>query len=416
MTPPSGDARAEDWLPVGQEPHPVGSITHLLVLKWSEVSLVCLPTGDIDAHTEPASGLYRNDTRYLSQLRFSFGGVSPMLLDAREVEHGLSAVFCNPTILAPTGQVVAAQTLTVRRKRVLTEGLSEMLVISNYGREAVDAELRLDFDADFHDIFEVRGFQRVQERAPVEAEVGKQSVTYRYLGGDGFERRTLVRFGRQPDRLTAKRAVFRLSLQPRELITFELNVMTERGFREYRYNEAAALVRRRQRSFLEESTQIVTDDERVNALINRSLLDLHALGGRIAGTPYIAAGSPWFDCLFGRDSLITGMELLAFRPELLAAALRILARYQATDMEPARDSEPGKIPHELRWGELANTGEVPFGRYYGSVDVTPLFIVALYAYWRWTGDEALVSELWPCVQQAYAWCVHATAQRPDGFL
>jgi len=405
-----------DWLPVGEEPQPVGSITHLLVLKGAETSLVSLPSGDVDAETEPASGLYHNDTRYLSRLRFTLGGLEPVLLDAREVEHGSTAVFCNPTLRTPNGQLVPAQTLIIRRKRVLIEGMLEVLSISNYGTEPVDVELRADFDADFRDIFEVRGFERTGPREPVTKDVGQRSVTFRYVGGDRIERRTLVRFGREPDRLTESRAVFRFTLQPRELVSIDVAVMTERGLSEYRFNEAVALVRQQQRTWLDESTQIITDDEGVNRLLTRSLLDVQALRGRVSGIEYIAAGAPWYDCLFGRDSLITGMEMLPFRPQTLAASLRVLAHYQATHTDPARDAQPGKIPHELRWGELANTGEVPFGQYYGSVDATALFIVAAYEYSRWTGDALLIRELWPNIQRAYEWCIRECQSNPHGFL
>ncbi|MGE5596049.1 MAG: glycogen debranching N-terminal domain-containing protein [Hyphomicrobiales bacterium] len=405
-----------DWLPVGEEPQPVGSITHLLVLRSDETSLLSRPDGDIDAATEPATGMYHKDTRYLSKLSFTFGGVPPTVLDARETEHGLSAIFTNPALKGPEGQTIPAQALTVRRRRVLIEGLLESFTISNYSQRTVGPELRIAFDADFADIFEVRGFERTQPRSPVKVEVESNAVHFSYTGSDAVTRTTSVRFHTTPERLTRDEAVFRVELEPRQTQTIEVEVCTERGLCERNFSAAATRVKRRQREWFNGLTRIETDDGAVNQVIERALLDIEALRDHVDGHEFIAAGVPWFDTLFGRDSLITGMELLAFCPQVLRASLKLLAKYQSDGYDRAKDAEPGKIPHELRWGELANTGEVPFGRYYGSVDVTPLYILAAFEYLRWTGDLELIRELWPHIERAMDWCVTTAAKGPRGFL
>lgn len=415
MTAPT-DAQVRDWLPVGQEPHPVGSITHLLVLRSDENSLVCTSSGNVDATTEPATGLYHHDTRHLSRLSISFAGVEPVLLDAQETEHGISAIFCNPTVEDSAGQVIPAQSLTMRRRRVLVERLVESVSVSNYGLQPVDAEVRIDFDADFHDIFEVRGYERRGSRGQVAVEPGPSQMRFRYPGADGKERTTTVRFRPQPDSLVDNRATFRFSLAPRQTAAIDLEVSVGAGKGERSLADASELVRQRQRAWLEGMTRVDSDDERFDALIRRSLLDVEALQGTHEDIEFTAAGVPWFDTLFGRDSLITGIELLAFKPRILGSALRLLAKYQATETDPARAEEPGKIPHELRWGELAGAGEVPFARYYGSVDATPLFILATNEYLRWTDDVALVRELWPNLEAALQWCTASPSVDSHGFL
>ncbi|MCC7363733.1 MAG: amylo-alpha-1,6-glucosidase [Dehalococcoidia bacterium] len=409
-------AGATEWLPIGQEPHPPGSITHLAVLRSDEHSLLSRADGQLDAASEPAAGLYHHDTRHLSRLRVTLGGLEPLVLDAHETEHGLSAIATNPPLISREGEAVPGQALTLRRRRVLVDVLFEALSVSNYGPRPLTVELRIEFDADFADIFEVRGYERTTPRGAITVERELSRVCFRYAGLDGVQRRTVIRFAIPPHRLSDRVAVFRLRLEPRQTAMVELDVSTATLPGDRRLADAANEVRRRQRAWLEGMTRIETDDDAVNDVLRRSLLDVEALQGTHQGMHYLAAGVPWFDTLFGRDSLISGIMLLAFRPELLASALELLAAYQATSHDPARESEPGKIPHELRWGEIANLGEVPFGRYYGSVDATPLFIVAAHEYLLWTGDTERVQGLWPNIEAAYRWCVESAARGPRGFL
>ncbi len=211
-------------------------------------------------------------------------------------------------------------------------------------------------------------------------------------------------------------AVFRLELSPRETREIDIEVCPDREPTGEPLQAANGRVQSSQHDWLNDVTHIETNDDTINEMLNRSLLDIHALQTQTGEDHYLAAGVPWFDTLFGRDSLIAGMEFIAFAPGVLREALLVLAKYQATETDPAHDATPGKIPHELRWGELANAGEVPFGRYYGSIDSTPLFIIAAWEYVRWTEDYGMLRRLWPHIQAAMEWCRTEIASGVRGFV
>ncbi len=404
------------WLPVGEEPQPSGNITHCVVLRNDGISSVSLPNGDIDASVEPSTGLYYRDTRYLSLFTFSFGAVSPVVLDATQTGQVLSAVFTNPAIRLATGNGgLPAQSLFVRRRRVISDRLREALSISNYSSEPQRVELRIRFGANFDDIFEVRGYARVSQPEPVQVAVDGHSATYRYRGTDGATRTSQLTFDPPPQRLLAGEAWYALALGPRETTTVEIQACPEERPVAQPLAEALVEIERQEQEWLEALASVDTDNEPLNAALRRSLLDIRSLLTRTGDDEYVAAGVPWFDTLFGRDSLITGIELLPFTAVVLRSALVGLARHQATATDPARDAAPGKIPHELRWGELAQAGEVPFGRYYGSIDATPLFVLAAYEYYTWTQDRGTIEQLWPAIDAAIAWCVSA-AEAGGGFL
>jgi len=404
------------WLPVGEEPHPTGNITHLSVLRNDGISVLSLPSGDIDARGEAATGMYARDTRHLSRLRFTFGGVPPILLDARQPETALSAIFTNPALRDSAGRTIPAQSLVVRRRRVISGGLIESLSVSNYSHGTLEVDLRVEFGADFKDIFEVRGYPRRTPAAPVRGRCEANCVVFRYQGADDVTRTTTVTFSETPVHLSTRDARFVITLGPRDTREFSIEVTIDGAAAGPSVLTATAEVQRQQREWLSAATHLETDRDDINALLRRSLLDIHALQTTTGTDDYLAAGVPWFDTLFGRDSLIAGMELLAFAPAVLRTTLLVLAKYQADEDDPAHDATPGKMPHELRWGELARAGEVPFGRYYGSVDGTPLFIVAAWEYFRWTNDRETLRQLWPNIQGAMWWCRDQMLVGPRGFV
>jgi glycogen debranching enzyme len=413
-------ARAEhdllqDWLPIGEEPQAAGSITHCKIQRSDGVSSVSLQSGDIDAAREPVTGIYCRDTRYISRLTFSLGGVIPTLLDTRQEPFALSAIFTNPHLLLADSSELPAQSLVLRRRRVLDGEPCETLSISNYRRTAVTVDLRIQIDADFRDIFEVRGFERTSRPPLVNAVVGADEIHYSCVGADHKRRAVQVRFAQRPDQIRDREVVYRIALKPRA--THEISISFAIEDAQVARGEGGHIRRRMDApAWLEGGARMVTDNASLNAALDGALLDILALQTWADGDQFTAAGVPWFDTLFGRDSLITGIQLAAIRPDVLRAALRVLARYQATDYERARDAEPGKIPHELRWGELAQAGEVPFGRYYGSVDATPLFLIAAEEYLRWTDDVAFIRELWPALTGAATWCRRKRSESPGRFL
>lgn len=404
------------WTPVGEEPQPPGSITDCAILRSDGISVVSLSSGEIDSNRHSATGMYRGDTRHLSRLTLSFGGVEPVLLDTREFEHALTAIYTNPGLdMTPgDGQRLPPQTLVVRRRRVVEGGaVAESLSLSNYSPGAVDFDLRVGLAADFEDIFVIRGLERQSPKPEVQSRIEDSCVCYTYDGTDGQRRTTVVQFDRQPRTLSDEEALFSIELQPRETAGIQIFVSTRVGVSPVSASDADRRARRQEQEWLHGLASIQTDNDAVNDALGRALMDIHALRTHLGDREYLAAGAPWFDTLFGRDSLIASMEMAPFTPELLRNSLGVLASYQADSTDPAHDATPGKIPHELRWGELASAGEVPFGQYYGSVDVTPLFIVAAHEYFRWTGDRETTEQLWPSICRAMAWCDEHAG---EGFL
>jgi len=417
--PPSMTSGANRWLPIGEEPLAPGSITHLAVVRGQGLSVLSLPSGEIDAQTESSSGLFYRDTRHLSRLAFSFGGVAPLLLDAGETDQSLSAIFTNLATRTdgPKPRIIPSNSLVARRRRVVDDALRESLTVSNYAHEPCDLALRIDFEADFEDIFVVRGVERVATRPEISTTIDSNSVYFAYRGLDGKVRTTTVMFSEPPAELERDHAVFLCPLEPGETRSIDLCVTVAGGdARPMPIALAARRVADDQDDFLARVTSIETDSQPLNRAMKRALIDIYSLETRTEDIEFTAAGVPWFDTLFGRDSLITGMQLAAFAPSLLGRTLRVLAGYQSTEVDDVHDAAPGKLPHELRWGELANLGEVPFGRYYGSVDVTPLFIVGACEYLRWSGDLATIRALWPNLQRAMDWCISEIKRDARGFL
>lgn len=404
----------ENWLPVGEEPLTTGSITECTILRRDGISVVALANGDIDTRRHPSTGMYHNDTRYLSTLTFSLSGIEPVLLDSAHAGQVHSAIFTNRAMVSPSGhEEVPARALVIRRRRLVMESLREALSLSNYSARTVRFDLRLELGTDFHDIFEVRGYERRGSRSAVQVDKRADGVTYTYEGADNLTRTCILQFSIPPLRLEATGAVFNIELEPRASITLDILVGVDAVPKAMPFAQVVAAAERADSTYLSSVTEIETDDERLNDALRRALLDIGSLWTDWNGNAYTAAGAPWFDALFGRDSLITGMLMLPCNPGLLRSTLLLLAKYQAEETDPANDASPGKIPHELRWGELARSGEVPFGRYYGSVDSTPLFLMAAGEYLDWTGDVDAIRELWPALLRAHHWCIDNSQ---DGWL
>lgn len=182
------------------------------------------------------------------------------------------------------------------------------------------------------------------------------------------------------------------------------------------YEEAEAAARAAQRDWLRKAARWRTDNALVNEVLEQSLRDMHMLLSDFGHGPMPSAGVPWYAVPFGRDSLIASMQLLSVRPDVMRSTLKTLAAWQGTRRDPRLDEEPGKIMHELRSGEMARTGEIPFTPYFGAVDATALFVIAAGEYWRWTGDRSFVQELMPAVRRAVAWLDVAASADEAGYI
>ena len=291
--------------------------------------------------------------------------------------------------------------------------LTDEIRLTNYGAVSVGFPVQIKLDAGFEDIFQVRGPEREQLGVPADPEVSNGGVVFRYEGADEVERSLAVRFDPSPAAIRDGAFVFAPQLAPGATWALRVRlVITERETSGGPYgidaldepaDRPSSTVSRQPPDWLRDRTIFASDSVLVDAVIERSLGDLRILQSVDAGETYFAAGVPWFVALFGRDSLITAIQVLAFDPDIAADTLRLLASRQGTRKDPWRDEEPGKILHELRVGEYARTGRIPHTPYYGSVDATPLFLVALGRHAQWVGNLSLFRQLRPQVNAALDW-------------
>jgi len=280
--------------------------------------------------------------------------------------------------------------------------------------------LKLCFAADFADLFEVRGEKRTRRGTASAQRDSAAAVTLRYMGLDDIERVTTLNFDPAPQRLDTATAEFEVDLQPHESRRLFIRIGVPapageawNGLGFYRQMHAA---RRALRRSVGRATRVNSSNSLFNEVMRRAVSDLYMLVTDTKQGPYPYAGTPWFSTPFGRDGIITALMTLWMDPGIAKGVLHFLAATQATRTEPERDAEPGKILHEMRHGEMAHLREVPFERYYGSVDATPLFVLLLGEYYRRSGDLDTVRALWPNAEAALHWIDTLGDRDGDGFV
>ncbi|MES2897166.1 MAG: amylo-alpha-1,6-glucosidase [Pseudomonadota bacterium] len=387
-------------------------------LKDKDTFVVCDAFGDI---LGAGDGLFHNDTRILSQFRLLLGGQPPSLLSAAIAQDNVffTSNGANQALPYPGGPMGPPGVLHVERKRFLwEERLYERITCFNYSRDVVLLPLSLEFAADFHDMFEVRGMTRVKRGYQRTPELDGRSVRFRYEGLDAVERTSVITFSDPPGRLGAHRADYMYSLQPEGRLELYLEIGSDGGHipSKERFRDAAARARWDMRARRRHGARLRTSGRLFNEWLEKSKADLALLTTRMETGPYPYAGIPWFSTAFGRDAIITAWQILWFEPSLAKGVLTYLAAHQAEEVSTFRDSAPGKIMHETRKGEMPALGEVPFGRYYGGVDTTPLFVALAGAYAERTGDFALIDDLWPALQAATAWMERYGDTNADGLI
>jgi glycogen debranching enzyme len=408
----------EDYfaLPEG-EPMGIEDIRDVLIIRERASTLMTDSDGNIPPDARQGLGLYHADTRHLSTYRMTLERIPPvMLLSTAELGYAMEQVMTNPALRAPDGRRLNQSSTEIRRQRVVSDVVEEQVRITNYNAFPVRLALLYEFDADFADIFDVRGYVRTAKGHLHEPEVSERSVLFAYDGVDGRTRTTRISFDRTPEDFDGRNALFHISLERRETATLRLRIsLNNEGAR--RQSERLEAVADQYQRWMEGTTHVFTDNEFFNRVLSRSLHDIRMLASvNEDGHQFLAAGTPWFDALFGRDSCIVSTQMLAYRPELARNTLRLLARCQGTEVDRERDEEAGKIVHEMRFDELSRSGELPYGPYYGSIDSTPLFLMLLASYYEWTADTRFVRELLPAVRAAIAWMDTAGDPAGDGYL
>jgi len=376
--------------------------------------------GDIPRAALQSYGLFHGGTRFLSRCDLRVNGQWPLVLSTVPTHDGseLTTYVTNPDEVRDGTIVVQRDTVAIARHKVLFQGtLYEQLRLHNYGRVPLRLVLEFALAADFVDIFEIRGTTRARRGELLAPVTTHNQLRLGYRGRDAVQRTTVMEFLPAPALITAGAVRFDLTLPPGGHTAVEVHIacyVNHPPSPALGYTRALAAVCAEREVWRQQFPLISSDNEDFNTWVNRSLQDLTLLRVHTEGGSYVNAGIPWFATLFGRDSLITALETLTFMPELAAGTLRVLAREQGTEVHDARDEEAGKILHERRAGEMAALGEIPFGRYYGSIDATPLFLLLLAEYVERSGTVALARELWPAALAAMKWIAETVDQ--DGYL
>ena len=393
------------------------------VLKHDETFAVFDFAGDIGALGSGEQGLYHEGTRYLSLFRLRLNGQKPLLLSARVKDDNelFGADLTNPDIpVGGSDSVLSRDLVHLFRARFLWNATwHERIRLWNYSRAAVRVSLTFDVDADFADIFEVRGTTRQRRGERLAPEIDGSSIRLGYLGLDGERRWTTLEWSAAPAAASPGMVRFEYDLAPHTPVVLSVAIRCERAQRpvaprafEVAESEAADALERERRDY----AICEGSSERFNHWVRRSAADLRMLVSATPHGDYPYAGVPWFSTPFGRDGIITALQTLWINPQLARGVLEYLAATQADETNEAQDAEPGKILHETRCSEMARLGEVPFGRYYGSVDATPLFIVLAGAYFERTGDREFAQQLWPHVTRALTWIDEYGDADGDGFV
>jgi glycogen debranching enzyme len=393
------------------------------VLKHGETFAVFDRFGDVPSSAAGEYGLYHEGTRYLSSCELRIGGQHPMLLSStiRKARPLFTADLTTPDVTNADGTLALPKgALHVFRTKFLWDGACyERLQVSNYDKAFLRAVITMSADADFADIFEVRGTARARHGRRMPDEVRDGALHMAYIGLDEVRRETTIVCDPAPSSIHRRTIALAVNLAPGETAAFDLTITCERTASprpHARYVDALEASSRNQAMLRGQQCRVHTSNDEFNEWLNRSAADLTMMMTERREGLYPYAGVPWFSAPFGRDGIITALQFLWMDPTLASGVLRYLAATQATTHAEDRDAQPGKILHEAREGEMAAVGEVPFARYYGSVDSTPLFVMLAGAYYERTGDLELIRTLWPHIDQALVWLDQYGDADQDGLV
>jgi glycogen debranching enzyme len=395
----------------------------LRTLKHNDTFAVFDQSGFMVAGAGRPEGLYHCDTRFLSGFELMLNDARPMLLSSilRDDNVMLTCDLTNPDIYLKGELILPRDEIHIGCSKFLWRGVCfQRILLRNFGSQSHRLSLEIRLSADFADIFEVRGSRRDRRGEEHRPEVESGTLCFKYTGLDNVMRVTRVRFDPAPQRLEPGRAFFEVDLAPKRRMILFSEIRCDPALPILRAGDnflvSVAESRRSLRISTAMETSIVTANDIFNEAIGRSRSDLHMLLTDKATGPFPYAGIPWFSAPFGRDALITAYQTLWIDPKIARGTLAFLATHQAQNEDASADADPGKILHEVRGGEMAALGEVPFAKYYGSVDSTPLFVTLAGAYWERTNDLDSIQRIWPNIEAALSWIDEYGDCDGDGFV
>lgn len=420
-------------------PEPHLSNIETLALVRGKTFFTANPRGNLMPASSPHVGLFCDDTRYLSQLDLTVNGHPPVPLSySTEGAYAARIELTVKGTLKVDGLDIPVNAIYAHREQVLERDvLYDVIHIESFHQEEVKLSIEIAYDADFMDIFQVRGIVRGRSGRYYAPLIERDRIEFVYRGLDHRVRTTSIYFAPAPGKIEGKKAHWEIDLEPfgKTQVTTSIHAhsapgqaLPDGGYKDCEAADRSTAkvvqrddlkmqiqqLRHKYDTWLSGCTRFRSNNQIFDTMMGTAAEDFHALRlPEKAGTA-VAAGVPWFAALFGRDSLIASFQSLILDPKMAEGTLRVLASYQAHEYRDDRDEQPGKIPHELRSGEMTATGEVAFGKNYGSVDATPLFIILLAEYLRWTGDDALLRDLAGNLKLAVEWLLGDAEMDCDG--
>jgi len=368
-------------------------------------------------------GVFHEGTRHLSRMEFLINGMRPLLLNSGVSHDNILAYaeLTNPDLQYDNQNDIPRGSLHISKKIIINSGVCYLkIALTNYNTNPIEFDTQLIFDADFMDMFEVRGMKRKVHGVKQTPIISKSVITLRYDGLDKETYTTTVTLSQAPESQSSDTATFHFAAEPMEkselFCTFSYDDNCPSGHTDmlsYALNIAAAETQNGEGAGL---CTIGSSNEQFNEFISRSRSDLNMLTTIEKTGPYPYAGIPWYNAPFGRDGLITALQTLWINPQIALGVLKYLATNQSESNNDDQDTELGKILHEVRSGEMVRTGEIPFGQYYGSVDSTPLFLILAGKYARRTGDTKTIEMLWPNILLGLQWLEKFADLDDDGFI
>ena len=401
------------------EPRSVNNLT----LIEGKTFLSTTFAGDIMPPGAPDAGFFHDDTRFLSRLELRVGGYRTVVLSSSTEQTFTSQIeLTTGHSTLRESYEIPENTVHIRREQLLSsDTLYDYLTFENFNFHELELTVELAYEADFMDVFQVRGVARERLGHYYKPVVSRDSIVFHYMGLDNVARDTVINLSPPPESVDGTTARWKIKLPPFKRFQVQSTVVPYVEGKRSRAGrpDFGQQVRSRRENFAQweaRSSHFTSTNHIFDHMLATTKADLHALQIPEGKDHIIAAGIPWFATMFGRDSLIAAYQSLLLNPQLAVETLRVIARYQGTEMNDWRDEEPGKMPHEFREGEMARAGEVPFSPYYGSVDATPLWLILLSETFNWTADEQLVKDLLPNARRALEWIDHYGDLDGDGFI
>lgn len=394
-----------------------------IALKSDDSFAVIDKYGDIKSIGESADGLYFRGTRFLSRMEFKVNNETPFILSSFLNEENemqtINLTNSSTSAFGTEGQTDKGSIHIQRQKFLWKNVCYETIRFRNYSLKSITLKVSFSVDADYKDIFEVRGTRRDRRGDMLPVEYLDRETILSYRGLDNIKRSTRIRFTHHPVFMGEKRADFEIHLPSNEFVYFDWSVASQwndEPVEIFPTLEAKKRMIDRMDTLKSYATNILSSNEGFNEWIKRSRSDIYTMITEKDTGFYPYAGIPWYSTPFGRDAIVTALQTLWINPAISKGVLKYLASTQAKDFDEAADAEPGKIFHERREGEMANTGEVPFKMYYGTIDATPLFICLAGAYFDRTGDIDTIREIWPNIELAVEWIDKYGDRDGDGFI